>query len=157
MSNGRLPLELIGHIIQDAMHNVKTLCLLHSTWVCLARPFLFDILVANGHCDILAWCDLFMSTPDIPRHVHHITLAPEGITPGDPIMVEDFLHHFDHALSIALLSFELDYDVLALSPLLTIHSLILHNCVLDNVLPDLKYAFPNLTVLHIIDFVAGNL
>ncbi|SJL12743.1 uncharacterized protein ARMOST_16174 [Armillaria ostoyae] len=118
---------------------------------------MFDILVADGKCDVLAWCDLFASAPDIPRHVRHVMLAPEGMTPGDPVVAEDFLRRFHRVLSLALLSFELDYNVLALSLLHTIRSLILHNCLLDNVLPDLKYAFPSLTVLHIVDFVAGNL
>ncbi|PBK66573.1 hypothetical protein ARMSODRAFT_1021370 [Armillaria solidipes] len=157
MSNGHFPLELISLIVRDAARNVKTLCLLHSTWVPLIRPLIFDILVADGQCDILAWQDLFTSAPDIPNHVRHVTLAPEGMTPGDPVVVEEFLHSFHKVLSLALLSFELDYNILALSPLRTVRSLILHNCLLDNVLPDLKYAFPHLTVLHIVDFVAGNL
>lgn len=157
MSNGCFPLELIQHIVRDATQNVKTLCVLHTTWVPLIRPLIFDILVADGQCDILAWQDLFMSAPDIPDHIRHVTLAPEGITPEDPVIVEDFLHCFPQVRSLALLSFELNYSVLVPSPLCTIHSLILYNCLLDNILPDLKYAFPHLTVLHIVDFVAGNL
>ncbi|KAK0431154.1 hypothetical protein EV421DRAFT_1743360 [Armillaria borealis] len=157
MSNRHFPLELISLIIQDAAQNVKMLCLLHSTWVPLIRPLIFDILVADGQCDILAWQDLFTLAPNIPNHVRHVTLTPEGMTLGDPVVVEEFLHCFHKVLSLALLSFKLDYNILALSPLRTVRSLILHNCLLDNILPDLKYAFPHLTVLHIIDFVARNL
>ncbi len=79
------------------------------------------------------------------------------MTPGDPVVAEDFLHRFDWVLSLTLLSFELDYNVLASSLLRTIRSLILHNCLLNNVLPNLKYTFPSLMVLHIVDFVTGNL
>ncbi|PBK83625.1 hypothetical protein ARMGADRAFT_1037791 [Armillaria gallica] len=157
MSNGRFPLELIQHIVRDAAQNAKTLCMLHTTWVPLIRPLIFDILVTDSQCDILTWQDLFTSAPNIPDHVRHIMLAPERMTPGDPVVVEDFLHCFPQVWSLALLSFELDYSVLIPSPLSTICSLILYNCLLDNILPDLKYAFPHLTVLHIIDFVAGNL
>ncbi|KAK0431612.1 hypothetical protein EV421DRAFT_1911705 [Armillaria borealis] len=157
MSNRHFPMELISLIIRDAARNMKMLCLLHSTWVPLIRPLIFDVLVADGQCDILAWQDLFTSAPDIPNHVRHVTLALEGVTLGDPVVVEEFLHCFHKVLSLALLSFELDYNILSLSPLRTVRSLILHNCLLDDVLPDLKYTFPHLTVLHIVDFVAGNL
>lgn len=152
-----VPVEILAKIISNGEQNTKLLTLVHKSWISFGCSSLFKVIIADSQCDILAWMDLFNHAPDILFAIRHVTIAPEGYTTGDPVTPEQFIGYFPRLRSVAVLSLELDYQLLSNKPLESVRCLVLNNCYLPSALPFLRTAFPNLCLLHIIDYVAGSL
>ncbi|KAK0490003.1 hypothetical protein EDD18DRAFT_1358985 [Armillaria luteobubalina] len=114
--------------------------------------------VREGECDLPACWSLLEKNPSIEQYVKRVVFIGEVLVlddSGKPITSSMVLRRLSNLTTISCNAFELDWLALAGDPIVTLRLLQLRCCQLpDTVWTDISTAFPSLSYLRIIDFVA---